>query len=160
MNFYEFSQNNSGGEMIFNKKLTHRVFIEARNAEKAKEEAIKLGVYFQGVDDGEDCPCCGDRWSEPNELIFPYRYGTLEKNEAEKIADKYKADLGKTTWKFLGTHDSDPTKYDVIFRDVESYAQFITDKYGYWGWSNKNKQVEARIFYKDKKMKEIISTPN
>lgn len=38
------------------------VYIEAENAEEANEKALQIGIYFNGVEDGIDCPCCGDRW--------------------------------------------------------------------------------------------------
>jgi hypothetical protein len=38
--------------------------IEAESAEHADEKAAEIGIYFNGCDDGRDCPCCGDRWYE------------------------------------------------------------------------------------------------
>ena len=149
MNFYEFEQNNSGGTLIQNKKLCHRLFIEARTQQKAEEKAIRMGVYYDGVADGEDCACCGDRWSKPDELIFPYRYSSFDKKEAEEITDKYKTDYGKTTWNYGNTRNPDPTKYDVIFRDIESYAQYLTDNYSI------GKGIDGRIYYNNGKVIDI-----
>ena len=59
MAFFHYSQNNSGGFYVG----PPHVIIEADNAEKADEIAQKNGVYFDGVIDGMDCSCCGDRWS-------------------------------------------------------------------------------------------------
>lgn len=64
--FYHFRQNNSGG--YFDDMPAH-VFIEAENAEQANEDAIKLGIYFDGVRKGRDCECCGDRWYRTFERI-------------------------------------------------------------------------------------------
>ena len=58
--FYIFDQNNSGG--YWDKVLGYVVIIEAETPEKANEKAEEIGIYFDGVETGEDCPCCGDRW--------------------------------------------------------------------------------------------------
>jgi hypothetical protein len=46
-----FDQNNSGGGFELDDKLCHRLVLE---------EVTE--VYFDGVEDGRDCECCGDRW--------------------------------------------------------------------------------------------------
>lgn len=72
-NFYEYSQNNSGGSLHTDDKLCHRVYIEADNAQEANDKAEQLGMYWNGCDDEIDCPCCGDRWysaSEPVSLMW------------------------------------------------------------------------------------------
>ena len=60
--FYHFNQNNSGGRWQIDGKLCHHVIIEAANATEANGLAEELGIYFNGVEDGCDCECCGDRW--------------------------------------------------------------------------------------------------
>lgn len=62
MAFFHFSQNNSGG--VFDKKVGTDVIIEASSSEEANRLAEGVGIYFNGVADGRDCECCGDRWSE------------------------------------------------------------------------------------------------
>lgn len=57
--FYEYRQNNSGG---FFHLPAIQVFIEADSMDEANRIAERNGLYFDGVDDGRDCPCCGDRW--------------------------------------------------------------------------------------------------
>jgi hypothetical protein len=59
--FYTFSQNNSGG---FFKPPAIHVIVEADSAKEANEIAEENGLYFDGVRDGVDCSCCGDRWSD------------------------------------------------------------------------------------------------
>jgi len=44
--YYEFTQNNSGGSLIIDDKLCHRLFVEAVNTTKAIEIVSKMGVYF------------------------------------------------------------------------------------------------------------------
>ena len=61
MPFYQYRQNNSGGS--FDEEMGLVVFVEAGAAEEADHRAKGIGIYFNGVDSGSDCPCCGDRWS-------------------------------------------------------------------------------------------------
>ena len=97
MKFYKFSQNNSGGRFYLDDKTGIGVymFIEATNANMANYLAIELGLYFNGVSDGSDCDCCGDRWYHADESdAFSF-------DEAVKYVKKY-SDLGyvnlKTTY--------------------------------------------------------------
>lgn len=66
-NYYEFRQNNSGGSFIVDNNLAEFVFVEAPNADMANYLAENIGVYFDGVDNEYDCPCCGDRWTRADE---------------------------------------------------------------------------------------------
>lgn len=65
MNFFHFRQNNSGGSFHCdeNAGIAINVIIEANDAADANERAEKIGLYFNGVSNGHDCECCGDRWS-------------------------------------------------------------------------------------------------
>lgn len=68
--FYAFHQNNSGGRFDVNEKVAHEVFIEADSAREADVLAQGLaGVYFDGVAEGADCACCGDRWDRASEYL-------------------------------------------------------------------------------------------
>ena len=60
--FYTYRQNNSGGSFKITKKVKRFVIIEADSAKKANEKAESIGIYFDGVEKGIDCHCCGDRW--------------------------------------------------------------------------------------------------
>ena len=66
MPFYEYRQTNSGG--VFDchpeRGISAHVIIEADSAEEANACAVGIGLYFNGVEKGYDCSCCGDRWSE------------------------------------------------------------------------------------------------
>ena len=64
MPFYTFNQNNSGGSFDVDPAdgISHFVIIEANSADAANDKAKRIGLYFNGVDDGRDCECCGDRW--------------------------------------------------------------------------------------------------
>ena len=67
--WYEFSQNNSGGvfDIDDEKGIGPTVWIETDNAEHANKRALDIGLYFDGVAEGKDCGCCGDRWQEAYE---------------------------------------------------------------------------------------------
>ena len=67
--FYTFYQNNSGGSFAYSEAagIDEYVIVEATNCEDANERAEAIGLYFNGVDDGSDCDCCGDRWCAVNE---------------------------------------------------------------------------------------------
>ncbi len=65
--FYQFRQNNSGGDFIENDKVAHFVIIEANDHNHANEIAESIGIYFDGCEKEIDCECCGDRWIEVEE---------------------------------------------------------------------------------------------
>ncbi len=78
MMFYLYDQNNSGGSFITDSSVCEFVFIEAMDADQANSRAEDIGIYFNGVDLGEDCDCCGDRWypvSESDAIESPEVYG-------------------------------------------------------------------------------------
>jgi len=60
--WYHFRQNNSGGGWDIDENVGQDVFIEAHDADEANARADEIGIYFDGVDSGQDCECCGDRW--------------------------------------------------------------------------------------------------
>lgn len=65
--FYVYNQNNSGGSFVIDKAngITHIVIIEADTLGEANYMAESKGIYFDGVESGLDCKCCGDRWYPP-----------------------------------------------------------------------------------------------
>ena len=69
MKLYEFNQNNTGGGFDVDDKVCHRVVVEAKDEKEAISIAEELGCYWDGVANGMDCECCGDRWYEsPSEI--------------------------------------------------------------------------------------------
>ena len=145
--FYEYSQNNSGGSFAVDGDLCHRLLIEAETSKQADAIAEGLGCYWNGVDAGMDCECCGDRWyAQWNDdgLTFPYSYGTFSKEEAESLAEVYGVRI-ETVKRTYGNRDT-----NVILETVEQYAQYVADRYG---WTT----PDVRIFYKDGTRKEIYS---
>ncbi len=74
MSYFKFRQNNSFGVY----RGTPLVFVQADNAADANRIAQDHGVYFNGVADGLDCDCCGDRWfrvSDDDAQDQPSSYG-------------------------------------------------------------------------------------
>ena len=73
--FYTYRQNNSGGRFG---QPAIQVIVEADTPEQADVVAQSRGLYFNGVDNDYDCPCCGDRWypaSSWDESAEPVIYG-------------------------------------------------------------------------------------
>lgn len=60
--YYDFLQNNSGGDFLRDENLGDHVLIAAKNPDDANDRLVSLGGYFDGVENGSDCSCCGDRW--------------------------------------------------------------------------------------------------
>lgn len=79
MAFYTFHQNNSGG--VFDGP--QYVIIEADSADEANMTAMDHGVYFDGIHNHIDCPCCGDRWYEVDEYDATEKPEIFGKDPAE-----------------------------------------------------------------------------
>lgn len=78
--FYLYNQNNSGGRFLHN--MPHYLLVEANSANEADSIAEANGVYFNGVANGIDCACCGDRWDtadplDAKEIPYVYQEGDL-----------------------------------------------------------------------------------
>ena len=80
--FYTFYQNNSYGIFEYEEnKYSIMTIIEADNKKEAIKKAKELGIYFDGVNKGIDCPCCDDRWyNDPEENDEPKIYGKTPKD--------------------------------------------------------------------------------
>jgi hypothetical protein len=72
--FYTFCQNNSSGVFHTDQEMgiAKYVCIECDRPENLQNIAEKIGLYFNGCEDGIDCYCCGDRW------CLPYEEGSSE----------------------------------------------------------------------------------
>lgn len=63
--FFTYNQNNSGGDFVIDAQrgISTFVIVEADDDVEADEKAEKIGLYWDGVAEGRDCECCGDRWN-------------------------------------------------------------------------------------------------
>jgi hypothetical protein len=126
--YWEFDQNNSGGSFVENEELAHRVIIEAYSSEEACSKATEIGIYFNGCDEGMDCPCCGDRWYPPySNIEIPYYWSSMNFERAEKIASLYDAEPVPVRDTRHIYRDNDMA---VLFKSIDGYAQFLAEEYG------------------------------
>ena len=153
MKFYEFCQNNSGGFFMVDDKVCHRLFIEAKTFADAVDKAEELGCYWNGVEEGIDCECCGDRWLLYEDIVDIEKYKTegykvsfLSKKDWSKYRKKYriiqepKAEKGYVSTWIVGA---------IGFDNIEEYAQFLANEYG---WTT----PDTRIYYQDGTVKEFF----
>ena len=165
MKFYEFSQNNSGGSFDVDSKICHRLFIEAESSKAANQIAEELGCYWDGVDKGMDCNCCGDRWYRDGNKVDLENINTKwdgyevsswldKKADPSTAIENIKAEYPGATWsvepvlenKFGSTRVIGKLRVDSI----EQYAQLMANLYG---WT----KPDCRIFYANGEVLEIFS---
>ena len=101
---YLFHQNNSGGVFVIDDKLCPRVYIKAVSAEEANKKAEEIGIYFNGVINDIDCPCCGDRW-----------YPVSEGDAVEKYPN--------AKWDFIWCDYV--IVYDVDMKPIKIFKEFV-----------------------------------
>lgn len=151
--FYQFDQNNSGGSFDVDENVCHRLFIEADSLEEATDKAESLGCYWDGVENGIDCPCCGDRWYSGDEVDIE-RYITEGYEALEFSLQQWNKKYGKYSIvekpKYIKRYSVAGYEGKISFKDIEEYVQFLADEHG---WTI----PDARIFYKNGTVKEIYS---
>jgi hypothetical protein len=163
--FFELTQNNSGGSFDVTDKVCHRIIIEANSSEEADSIAEDLGVYWNGVEEGMDCSCCGDRWYGSNEIDLDrintkwngYEYSVwLEKDQdVNERIESIKSRYPNSTWleelrvEVMG-YGGKNVKGRLMVDNIEQYGQIMSDL---WGWTS----PDCRIFYKDGTIKEFFS---
>lgn len=90
LKWFNFSQNNSYGGFDIDEHVAHEMFIQASNFEEANDLAESIGCYFNGVDDGIDCSCRGNRWhallSDCDAINLPYGV-TIERYAQSVVTD-------------------------------------------------------------------------
>ena len=95
MNWYHYHQNNSGGHFFVDNCVCHNVFIEAPDLYSADAEAELHGIYFNGVEKGYDCECCGDRWYGANHVdkfhVFEWKGGKAAMIEYSDLRSFFQA---------------------------------------------------------------------
>jgi hypothetical protein len=162
--FYEFSQNNSGGSFVTDSNLCHILIIEASSSEEASNIAEDLGCYWNGVEEGSDCPCCGDRWYNYPDFIdlekintqwkgYEYSKWIDNKEKPEEALERIKSRYPKSEWldepKIESKYGSKRVIGRMKMNSIEEYAQVMADLYG---WT----KPDIRIFYKNGEAKEIF----
>ena len=91
MKWFQYTQNNSGGSFVNDANVSNYVLIQAPNNTLADCIAESIGIYFNGVADGSDCDCCGDRWntSRPAGDSEPLVYGKPPSNYGDELVRIY-----------------------------------------------------------------------
>ena len=149
--FYEFAQNNSGGHFDVDENICHRIIIEAENEQNAIEKAEQLGCYWNGVEKGLDCPCCGDRWySSPIEIDidqfkkegYPIEVYSIHDNAEEKWFSLFGEFPRIEEPKWCKQYGSEKYVGIIYFENIEQYCQFLANEYG---WTT----PDIRIYYAD-----------
>jgi hypothetical protein len=168
MKFYEFTQNNSGGSFVTSENLAYRLIIEAKSAEEANSIAEDLGCYFNGVDNGIDCRCCGDRWYESDEYdvidlkkinseqggyeVYEWIEGKKGTHIEDVLIKNFKAKYPESKWLTEPTinnyYSSLKISGKIRMNNIEQYAQIKCDLYGCTN-------PDCRIFYANGTIKEI-----
>jgi hypothetical protein len=157
-NFYEFSQNNSGGYFDINSEVTHRMLIEALNPKHA-ESIMETLTENQSP----SCSCCGDRWSlRSPDVVELDKYAengfTVSVSSWDKFAEK--------TWlkkygslniveqpKWVENRYSTSFVGKVVFNTIEEYAQYEANE---WGYDGSDQYGDTRIVYLDGTVKDFF----
>ena len=154
-----FSQNNSYGRFEVDDKVCHKLYIEAETFDEAVEKAEELGCYWDRVEKGIDCHCCGDRWDKCNKYPIDLKKYDTEGMAAE-VSDGIYPDTIAEWHKRYGDYEiiEQPRFIDayrkiytgkIRIHDIEEYAKYLADTYGYTS-------PAARIYYSDGTVKEIF----
>lgn len=157
--FYHYSQNNSFGifDRYQDKGIGTDVIIEAHSAHNANKMAKKIGIYFDGVEKGIDCPCCGDRWyeaySDDKGTVNPTIHGKaltdIERGYYRKEAYIHYIDGSIECYKFK-LSEKDRLKEEQLQADLEKSDYWRVYVYGIegqdgWGKIAMNKETGASI---------------
>jgi hypothetical protein len=106
--FYTYYQNKSGGIFNINDQVSQFVIIEATSPKHADILAQEVGIYFNGCENGLDCECCGDRWSDA------YTEGTETPTIYDKPAEEFKSNWVKPDKAYCYIYYLDGTKKALI----------------------------------------------
>lgn len=103
--YYRFRQNNTGGFFEEKPPIASTMFIEADSQQDAIVRGQDIGLYWNGVEAGVDCECCGDRWDESPEEAQPIIDSEHILPTVESIA-QYEADQCGCTASIVNKNDS------------------------------------------------------
>ncbi len=164
-NFYELSQNNSGGSHDCDETVCARMIIEATSIDEAISKAEELGCYWDGVYKDIDCSCCGDRWYQPygtldieniNTKWGGYELGKyLDKSDdKDKVIEEFKLKYPNANWltepEIVNKYGSEKVIGKIEVDSIERYGQIMANEYG--GWTS----PDVRIFYKNGDVSELF----
>jgi hypothetical protein len=126
--WYEFRQNNSGGSFQMDDEVTVHVLIQAASAREADIKAEDIGIYFDGVRDGCDCDCCGDRWHRADDAMesfttYAYRNNWTPTTHAN-VRDYAQAVADEDMWAKAGT------PYVILYFADGTVERFFNTKKG------------------------------
>lgn len=151
-NFYQFRQNNSGGNFQVDHQVCHRLIIEAYSETHAISKAESLGCYWDGVSNGIDCSCCGDRWYPFADVInldeLNVRgwectvYCKDNIDEASKWSELYGKYPIHTAPIYMSNKWMQMYEGRIKFDTIEQYAEFLATEFGCTN-------PDVRIFYLD-----------
>ena len=106
--YHVFSQNNSFGKL----EGPELVIVWTSSADEAVRIALEHdAIYLDGIRDGKDCPCCGDRWSSPPS----YEFDTLKEIK----------NFFRKTYCPLGDNDSKCKEATIL---IDRYANVPVDQ--------------------------------
>ena len=135
--FFHWRQNNSGGFFEDASPLAPNLVIEADSYKEAEENALAMGVYYDGVQNGYDCGCCGDRWYEGDELEVHTEW--ITRDYGYGFPERY--DVG--SWSDEPDEDGEGVVRTYTISDLKEYATVMKALYGF------GSGVSWRIHYKD-----------
>jgi hypothetical protein len=113
--FYTYDQTNSGGRFHINDQVSEFVIIEATSSKHADMIAKEVGIYFNGCENGSDCKCCGDRWSNAE-----YTEGTETPTIYGQPAEEFKNSSVKPDEAYCYIYYLDGTKKSLIKNEQTS----------------------------------------
>lgn len=134
MPFYAFHQNNSGGRFVHDRErgIGREVIVEARDRLEAIVFAEDIGLYWDGVEGGRDCGCCGDRWYASSLMEgteTPEVSGDEEAVLGAPIPDQF-ADIG-SQWGYVHYRDGrivpfyDPQYLDRLWKSLPAVKEMV-----------------------------------
>lgn len=145
--FFEFTQNNSGGYFDVDSDVTHRMIIEAVDADHATSIMEKLTE-----NQSPSCGCCGERWSlyfydEPRlgeYTVREYKYKDGFEGAEKRWFEKYGKLKLVSEPKPVEAGVSARVEGTVRVDNIEEYAQFVAIE---WGDDFGSEFGDTRIVY-------------
>jgi len=141
---YSFDQNNSGG--YYCKPAQNIIVKDARDEDHAIEIALAAGMYFNGVADGVDCDCCGDRWYPMANEYDSVKEAKIDANRT--LIDEHN---GVPKYVIVEQYAKPHTAADIMTRagNPDRYFQVDDDHFGISKYSERDWKVRGSNYYDD-----------